>query len=74
MQKEGTTVVVRRNPQHKSFEIPSSVFRIPIGNLDLVASKVRLIVPGNTEVHRVNMNTVRSKFTGKKALSNDLVE
>jgi hypothetical protein len=52
--------------KNKSFEIPSSVFRIAINDLDLFGTKIRFVFAGDTEISCFDMKTVLAEFIGQK--------
>lgn len=58
LEKKRDSMLIRRNPQYEAFKVPSPVFGISIGDLDLLGTKVRLIVPSDTAV--LNKSGVKS--------------
>ena len=74
LKEERNPVLVCRNPENKSFEIPSPIFRMSISDLDLFGIGVRFVFTGYTEIGGVNMDAVRAKLCRKQALCYYLIE
>jgi len=74
LKEEWNPVLVCRNPENKSFEIPSAIFRMSVSYLDLFRIGVRFIFTGYTEIGGVNMDAVRAKLGRKQTFSYDLID
>jgi len=74
LKKKGDTVLVSCNPEDESFEIPSTIFGIPVRDLNLFGIEIWIIFASNTEICRVNMDTVWAEFVFQGAFRNDFVK
>jgi len=74
LKKKGDTVLVSCNPEDESFEIPSTIFGIPVRDLNLFGIEIWIIFASNTEICRVNMDTVWAEFVFQEAFCDDLIE
>jgi len=74
LEEERNPVLVCRNPKNKSFEIPSAIFRMAVGDLDLSGIGVRFVFATYTKIRGVNMDAMRAKFGRKQTLIYDLIK
>ena len=55
-------MLVCRYPENKSFEIPSPIFRMSVGDLDLFGVDFRFVSAAYTETGGVNMDVMRTEL------------